>query len=214
MNDSIIHATIIKQISPEDDDTSLYHIFERLNSGGISLGPQEMRTAVYHGDLIDLVKKLNGDQHWRSIFGQENNRLKDQEFVLRFLALYFHGDQYKRPIAEFLTVFAKRYQRANPSFLTEAEQIFTKTIELVHQSLDGKAFRPERALNAALFDSVMVGLAHRIAQETVINPTSVKKAYDALLTDKEFTELISQHTSDDSNVKRRIQIATSAFADV
>ena len=66
-----------------------------------------MRTAVYHGDVIDLVKVLNGNADWRAIFGQESNRLKDQEFVLRFLALYFYGDQYKRPMGEFLTLFAK-----------------------------------------------------------------------------------------------------------
>jgi uncharacterized protein with ParB-like and HNH nuclease domain len=214
LNDSIIHATIIKQISPEDNDTSLYHIFERLNSGGISLGPQEMRTAVYHGDLIDLVKSLNGDQHWRSIFGQENNRLKDQEFILRFLALYFYADQYKHPMGEFLTVFAKKYQRTNTAFLSEAERIFSQTIKLAHQSLNGKAFRPDKVLNAALFDAVMVGLARRIEKGGVTNPTAVKTAYDTLLLDDEFTDLISQHTSDDSNVKQRLQKATLAFSGV
>jgi len=214
LNDSIIHATIIKQISPEDDDTSLYHIFQRLNSGAIALGPQEMRTAVYHGDLIDLIKHLNSNSDWRSIFGQENNRLKDQEFVLRFLALYFYGDQYERPMGEFLTKFAKKYQRADTSFLSKAEQVFSETINLAYQSLNGKAFRPDRVLNAALFDSVMVGLARRIARGAVTNLSAVKTAYDALLQDKEFIDLISQHTSDDSNVEKRLQKTTLAFAAV
>ena len=214
LNDSIIHATIIKQISPEDDDTSLYHIFERLNSGGISLEPQEMRTAVYHGDLINLVKRLNGDQHWRLVFGQENNRLKDQEFILRFLALYFYADQYKHPMGEFLTVFTKKYQQADTAFLSEAEQIFLQAIKLAQQSLDSKAFRPDKVLNAALFDAVMVGLARRIKRGAVTGSVAVKTAYDALLLDNEFTDLISQHTSDDSNVKQRLEKATLAFAGV
>lgn len=214
LNDSIIHATIIKQVSPEDDDTSLYHIFQRLNSGAIALGPQEMRTAVYHGDLIDLIKHLNGNSYWRSIFGQENNRLKDQEFVLRFLALYFYGEQYERPMGEFLTKFAKKYQRANTSFLAKAEQVFSETIRLAHQSLNGKAFRPDRVLNAALFDAVMVGLAHRITKGAVTDLAAIKMAYDTLLLDKEFVDLISQHTSDDSNVERRLQKAILAFANV
>lgn len=214
LNDSIIHATIIKQISPEDDDTSLYHIFERLNSGGISLGPQEMRTAVYHGDLVDLVKELNGNEYWRLIFGQENNRLKDQEFILRFLALYFYSDHYKHPMGEFLTVFAKKYQRASQVFLSQSKQTFSQTIKLVSQSLGNKAFRPDKVLNAALFDAVMVGLARRIEKEPITDFATVKIAYDALLTDIEFIKLISQHTSDDSNVKSRLQKATRAFAGV
>jgi len=37
LNDTIIHATIIKQESPEDDDTSVYHVFERLTLAGENL---------------------------------------------------------------------------------------------------------------------------------------------------------------------------------
>ena len=53
LNDSIIHATVVKQESPKDGDTSMYHIFERLNNGGLKIAPQEIRTAIYHGDMID-----------------------------------------------------------------------------------------------------------------------------------------------------------------
>lgn len=53
---SIIHATTIKQTSPAGDDTSLYHIFEILNSCGRRMTAQEMRIALYHGQLMDLVK--------------------------------------------------------------------------------------------------------------------------------------------------------------
>ncbi|MEO6218991.1 MAG: DUF262 domain-containing protein, partial [Ginsengibacter sp.] len=44
LDDSIIHATIIKQETPDDENTSIYHIFERLNNGGKKLTPQEIRT--------------------------------------------------------------------------------------------------------------------------------------------------------------------------
>jgi hypothetical protein len=58
LDTAIMHATIVKQTSPPGDDTSLYHIFERLNSGGRRLTDQEMRLALYHGNLIDRIKKL------------------------------------------------------------------------------------------------------------------------------------------------------------
>ena len=98
--------------------------------------------------------------------------------------------------------------------MTEAEAVFSRTIKIVYQNLNGKAFRPERVLNAALFDAVMVGLSRRIAKSMVTDLVAVKAAYDALLLDKEFVALVSQHTSDDSNVKQRLQIATLAFADI
>ena len=46
LNDSIIHATIVKQESPDEGNTTIYHLFERLNNGGLKLAPQEIRTAV------------------------------------------------------------------------------------------------------------------------------------------------------------------------
>ena len=117
-------------------------------------------------------------------------------------------------MGEFLTVFAKKYQQTNTAFLSRAERIFLQTIKLAHESLDSKAFRPDKVLNAALFDAVMVGLARRIEKGAETDVAAVKTAYNALLLDGEFTDLISQHTSDDSNVKQRLQKATLAFAGV
>ncbi|MCH7616091.1 MAG: DUF262 domain-containing protein, partial [Nitrospinae bacterium] len=34
LDNSVIHATVVKQDAPPDDDTSMYHIFARLNQGG------------------------------------------------------------------------------------------------------------------------------------------------------------------------------------
>lgn len=86
LNDSVIHATIIKQESPPEDSTSIYHVFERLNNEGRKLTPQEMRTALYYGDMIALVRELNENEQWRRIFGKKHQRLKDQEMILRFIS--------------------------------------------------------------------------------------------------------------------------------
>ncbi len=59
LNDSIIHATIIRQDEPSDDQSSVYHIFERLNTGGTLLHPQEIRACIFHGPFNDLLAGLN-----------------------------------------------------------------------------------------------------------------------------------------------------------
>jgi hypothetical protein len=51
IDDSIIHATVVRQDHPSEDWSSIYVIFERLNTGGISLQPQEIRMALYHGEF-------------------------------------------------------------------------------------------------------------------------------------------------------------------
>ncbi|HQT47546.1 MAG TPA: DUF262 domain-containing protein, partial [Acidocella sp.] len=46
LDDSIVHATIFKQDSPKDVLDSIYYVFERINTGGIRLSPQEIRNCI------------------------------------------------------------------------------------------------------------------------------------------------------------------------
>src|SRR5690242_3394413 len=59
LDDSIIHATIVRQDEPTEDQSGIYLIFERLNSGGTFLQPQEIRVALYHGAFATLLGRLN-----------------------------------------------------------------------------------------------------------------------------------------------------------
>lgn len=212
LDDSIIHATIVKQESPENDDTSMYHIFERLNNGGRKLLSQEMRTAIYHGEFIDTIKSLNDKAEWREIFGAKHKRLKDQELILRFFALYFVHARYERPMEEFLSKFVKSNQKPTEAFLANCDEIFTTTIDGIYKAVGSKAFRTGTVLNAAIFDSVMVGLAANMKNHTALDSKMVKEAYDHLLKDSEYQNLVKQHTSDTSNVEARIKKAIDAFS--
>lgn len=211
LDNSIIHATVVKQDTPKDDDTSIYHIFERLNNGGRKLTPQEIRTALYHGPLIDLLKSLNEYAVWRKIFGVKNVRLKDQELILRFLALYFDHEHYEKPMVEFLNKFALRYRTDTTEFLDNAARVFQETIDVVWHAFGAEAFRPERSLNAAVFDSVMVGVAFRLRKGPIDNLEGLHRTYSALFEDRDYRDAISQSTSNETSVATRINKAIEAF---
>lgn len=210
LNDSVIHAIIVKQESPADGDTSVFHIFERLNSEGRKLTPQEMRAAVCHGPLIELLRDLNEHDSWRAIFGKYHNRLKDEELILRFLALHDADVAYIRPMGEFLTSFAFRNRVPSPDHVKRWTDAFTRTCDAIYGAVGRRAFRPERALNAAVYDSVMVGLARRLSRGDV-EPNLLKQAYKSLLIDKEYMGATVYATSDESNVALRLDKATDAF---
>jgi uncharacterized protein with ParB-like and HNH nuclease domain len=216
LNDSLIHAIIVKQESPENDNTSIYHIFDRLNREGRRLTPQEIRTAVDYGKFIDLIKELNEYDNWRIIYGKKSSRLKDQELILRFLAFYFDGDEYAEPMKEFLNKFSQKSRTADEKFFTQARKVFTSTIDVVFESIGKKAFKPIRTLNAAVFDSAMVGLARGLEHQPIsaIDFTKVRQAYEELLADTKYRELISRSTGNVSNVEERFRIACEKFSNI
>lgn len=214
LDNSIIHATVVKQESPEDNDTSIYHIFERLNNGGRKLTPQEIRVALYHGAFVDLIKHLNDYPAWREIYGKKNNRLKDQELILRFLALYFSYENYEKPMVEFLNKFISGHKNEDTEFLSKSEEIFTKTIDLAFESFGAGAFKPERSLNAAVFDSIMVGLARRIHEKPIEDISALLEAYSNLFEDDEYRAAIFAATSNERSVDTRINKAIEAFRNI
>lgn len=214
LDDSIIHATIVRQDEPSDDQSSIYLIFERLNSGGTFLQPQEIRVALYHGKLASLLSALNANASWRSLYGQKSTRLKDLELILRFFALYYHAKQYKRPMKEFLN----RYMAANVDLQRNSEAelraLFDSTVDTIHAYIGPRAFRLKTAINAAVADSIMVGVAHRLAAGKPANPASFKVAYDELLKDADYLKASGRSTADEEFVRLRLDRAIAAFAKV
>jgi len=214
LNDSIIHTIVIKQETPADEDTSIYHVFDRLNSYGRRLTPQEIRTALDHGPLIELLKTLNDHAGWRAVYGTRNPTLKDQELILRFFALYFDGGSYEAPMNEFLNKFSAKYRKADQAFLDRCAVLFIGSIDSIVGSVGERAFRLVRTINAAVFDSVMVGLARRLDRTPSPSTDAIKSAYEDLLADEEYQRLVSRATANERNLEARISLASSAFADI
>ncbi len=214
LDTAIIHATTVKQSAPPGDDTSLYHIFERLNSGGRRLTDQEMRIALYHGTLVDRIRELNTTPEWRIVFGRVHSRLKDQELILRFFALHEDLQRYQRPLSEFLSKYAGRHQNPDKAHLDRLAGLFTGSLGVFLTALGDKPFRPTKTLNVAVFDSCMVGMAKRLAAQPSKKPDPVKvsEAYRNLLLDSEYSEAVSRSTADNLFVTRRISKATRAFS--
>ncbi len=98
----VLRVINIRQLGPKEDDTSAYHIFERLNTGGTPLTAQEIRHCVYHGALVDLLSSLNKLPAWRKILGKPalDRHQKDVEMVLRCLAFATRPAAYDKPMCQ------------------------------------------------------------------------------------------------------------------
>lgn len=215
LDDSIIHATMIRQDEPTEGQSSIYTIFERLNTGGVNLQPQEIRVALYHGEFVRVLQNLNEERSWRELYGAKSKRLKDMEMILRFFAFFYYAKKYKRPMKTFLNDYMATNRHLQKQAEKELREIFTQTTQTILEGIGTVAFRPKRAVNAAVVDSMMTGVAKRLlARGQIKDFSSLKARFEMLMKDTVYITAIETGTSDEANVNNRLAKAEEAFSQV
>jgi uncharacterized protein with ParB-like and HNH nuclease domain len=207
-DDSVLRATIIQQIRPKDQ-TSVYHIFQRLNTGGTPLSNQEIRNCLYQGTFNNLLDELNNHPIWRKLYRSKefHKRKRDEELILRFFALYYDYANYKKPMNEFLSTFMEDHQNPKSEDLQNMKEIFIDTISLVNDKIGPRAFRPKGNINTAAFDSIV----YIIATNKKSLKNNLDQCVDALFKDKDYIKAINQATTDPETIKLRFDTVRKFF---
>jgi uncharacterized protein with ParB-like and HNH nuclease domain len=219
LNNSVLRSFVIKQINPHDN-TSIFQIFERLNTGGVILQGQEIRNCIYEGPFNDTLSgrdrknSLNKYKPWRKIFGSaaEDKRQRDVELILRFLALFYNLDAYEKPMKKFLNDFMRDNRRATGERLEEFKTVFRKTCDAVVEYLGEKPFHIHAGLNAAVYDSVFTAFATNLdvlanKYVTKSSRSQLKMKFELLTKNKAYLKLVSAATTDEDVIPKRIRIA-------
>lgn len=214
LDDSIIHATILRQESESGSQDAVYSIFERLNTGGSALQPQEIRVALFPGPFLRGLSELNTNGHWRTLYGKDSPRFKDHEMILRVLSMFENSASYNRPLKGFMNKYLGKNQERALSASEPLGKLFIEAVSLLAEHVGPKAFRPLGAVNAAVIDSLCVGMMRRVAMGPISNPANFRIAYDELIKDPSYKKAIGESTSVEETVNARISAAERAFASV
>jgi hypothetical protein len=205
LKNSVLRAINIRQMNPKGERTSVYYIFERLNTGGTPLTPQEIRNCVFRGELVEILRKLNEDRNWRAILGKQtlDRHQKDVELVLRVLALSSRFNEYEKPMKEFLSQTMLSQCKGDSAVTHAFNSEFSVLCELVVEKLGERPFHLHGRLNASALDAVMCVLL----QDRKRIPADLVKRYEQLKDDKSFLEATSYATSDVAVIKQRFERA-------
>ena len=207
LKNAVLRSFVVQQLDP-NDDTSMYHIFERLNTGGALLTNQEVRNSVYQGNFVESLVSMNQLPEWRKILGRltPDRRKKDLELMVRFFAMR-DITAYQKPMKDFLSKFMRKNKDASDYALGEAKQVFEETCSQVIEGLGERPFHVRAGLNTAVFDAVMVAFSeHRNAI-----PTNIKERYDLLLDDEKFIRNTMYGTTDVDTVRERLDRANTVL---
>ncbi len=145
---------IVKQNVPNNDNSSIYEVFNRLNTGGVNLELQEIRISLYHSEFYKMLFRLNENSRWREILKlpEPDFRSKDIDILLRSFAMLVDFDNYKPPLKSFLNQFANKTQKYDNETNQYLEKLF-KSFLRACRKLPNEAFFKSR-FSPALFEAV------------------------------------------------------------
>jgi hypothetical protein len=185
-----IRTVVIKNWPNED---FLYHVFLRLNTGSVSLSPQELRQALHPGPFVSFLDRSSSESDaLREILKlkKPDFRMRDAELLLRYYAFTNYLQEYTGNLKDFLDGTCEKlnadWDTKEQSLLTQLEEF-----ELSHQSLktvfgdnlyrkwNGRAY--ERRFNRAIFDIFILAFARQDVRAAAIGHESrIEDAFRSL----------------------------------
>lgn len=215
-----IHAIVFEQKHPQDD-TGMYQIFERINTSGRSLKPQEIRNCVYHGKYNQFLSDLNSEDIWRRIIGnsKEDSRMADVELILRFFAfsniLYrSEMEQTQINLVKYLNNYMKDNVNIDDDKLHMDRDLFINTMSFLYENIGEHIFRTvkenngtykwAKKINPVVFDAVCTATVLSNKHGTDVH---LEDRYIKLLNSPEFKAVTKQRTTNTDHIKKRILLA-------
>lgn len=206
LNNVVLSATIIRQSQP-NDDSSIYKIFERLNTGGEKLNNMEVRRCIAYGRFLKLLEDVNENNSWKQILAPSeaaSKRFLDLELVLRCFALY--DEKYTSPMKNYLNMYMEHNKDEDKKHVAD---LFVRACDKILCDLGPKPFHvANNRANYSILDSVIVNLMANI------NTNNLSDKFQKLMENKNIQEDLfsGQGTMSTKSVRDRLEYVGTLFA--
>lgn len=158
-------------------------LFDRLNTGGVKLNPQELRNALYSGPLNSLLIRLSADPVFTQIWGipphdpsldvsvepaevlLKNStyaQMADVELVLRFFALRDAlTEDRSGSLRSILDKYMARNAQADKAQIDLMEHEFHSCLRQLNEIFQGQPFRLPQSTRRSrpLYDALMIAIS-------------------------------------------------------
>jgi len=205
-----IRNIIIKQNYPPGDYSVIYEIFNRLNTGGMNLTPQEIRTSLYHSDFYDMLYRINLDTRWRRLIGipEPDIHMKDVEMLLRGFAMLVGGDNYKPSMVKFLNKFSNDAKSFTEQDVKYLESLFGSFLNSC-QNLNERAFTGKtNRINISIYEAVFTAVCEAAYEDKSLNIAPItEEQLNLLKNDEDVKNATISKTASKMNVETRLRRA-------
>jgi len=142
-----------------------FELFNRLNTGGSPLTPQEIRNCIYRdisSKFNDFLKDLSNEQVFKDLLDlsyEQYEQLYHEELALRFISLYENSGNVRVNIASHMTEFMKTALLNQNFDYDKYKKIFIDVFELLSPLKRGIFRQKDGRFATALFDVITIGIA-------------------------------------------------------
>jgi hypothetical protein len=197
-------------LSDKSDSIVRFDLFERLNTGGIALTDQEIRSCVFRGRFAEFIEEIAKDENFHKVVKltskQEQDGTRD-ECVLRFFAYLYRYKTFVHSVVDFLNEYMKE---ATKSFdYARGETVFRETFTQLATALpDGIVRKTKRGVTPlVLFEAVSVGACLALDKKKKI----IGKGASDWIDSEELRGFTTGATNSKSMVKNRIEYCRDRF---
>ncbi|WP_428679589.1 DUF262 domain-containing protein [Reyranella sp.] len=223
--DALCNQTIRTVVIRNWKDTDFLHtVFLRLNTGSVSLSPQELRQALLPGEFANFVDDRAAESAGlRKLLGISgpDPRMRDTEILARFISFRFFAEGYPGRMKGFLDAtfetFNSNWADNGPSVERAVSDFEDGVKELVNVFGDELAKKPSsRQFNRAIFDALIYFHSQPAVRKALRSKAAeVRKAYkDLFSTDSKFLKAIESDTAGASNTSTRLNIWAAALSKI
>lgn len=208
----------------ESNSDLKFEIFERLNTGAVSLNDQELRNCIYRGKYNRLLTDISTNYDFRRVLGisKPDKRMNDIQLVLRF-ASFYHATylNYKPPIRKFLNSNMEKYQDISENDSAELSAAFKNAVQIIYSLFAEHSFKrfhkgdeddpngywEPKKFNASLYDILMFSFAREDKNKVYQHLDEIREALIHLMTnDQSFIDSIELSTSGLPAVTKRFDV--------
>ena len=210
---------VVNVIEPGTPEEVMFNIFRRINTGGMTLNGQEIRSALHRGPVRQYLRKLAESEEFldATVRSIRTTRMADRECVLRFLA--FHIDQWEdygsNDLDGYLSQAMTKINKMTSEQCDEIAKDFKKAMRAACDIFGQDSFRrrynrneSRRPVSKALFEAWSVRLACCSPEQInrlVDRREEVKERFISLMNqDSDFDRAISYSTGLPKRVKKRL----------
>lgn len=191
-------------------------IFQRVNTAGVPLTPQEMRNALYQKKATDLLKEMAKLDSFRKATGGKipSKRMTDCDFANRFVAFYLYRKEYDGNLDEFMGDALENINKMSQKEIDSIQDTFDRSMTICYRLLGNTAFKrpdPQKPnsflkTNKAIFEVLSVSIAQLTESEQEIlvqRKEQFKNDIYSLFTDDTFIKSITSGTAKTPQVEYR-----------